>query len=174
MPRLVILRHAKTAPHADGGDHARALTERGRQDAARAGAWLRAHGIEPDIALVSDARRTRETMEHVLPHLARPPHLRVDRSLYLAEPLTLLRAIRAAPASARTALVVGHNPGVADLALALAGKGEPADVEALAASFPTAAIAVLDFDGAWRDVGELGGRLARFVTARSLREAASP
>ncbi|HEY8580259.1 MAG TPA: histidine phosphatase family protein [Beijerinckiaceae bacterium] len=174
MPRLVILRHAKAAPQGGGGDHARPLVERGRADAARIGAWMRAEGLSPDVALVSDARRTRETMEIVLPHLARPPHLRIDPSLYLAEVPMLLRAVRAAPAGARTALLVGHNPGLAELAEALAGEGDPEARAALAESFPTAAVAVIDFDGAWRDVAELRGRLARFVTARALREVAPP
>jgi phosphohistidine phosphatase len=170
MRRLILLRHAKAHRDDPAGDRARALTERGRADAARAGEWLRAQALSPDLALVSDARRARETMECVAPALARPPHLRVDPKLYLADAPALLRAIRAAPEQARTILVVGHNPGIAELALALAGAGDAQDVARLAHSFPTASLALLAFEREWSALRELDGRLERFVTARASRQ----
>ncbi|MFZ9501733.1 MAG: SixA phosphatase family protein [Beijerinckiaceae bacterium] len=170
MRRLILLRHAKAHRDDPAGDRARALTDRGRADAAAAGAWMRDHAIAPDVALVSDARRARETMERLLPALVRPPHMRVEPRLYLADPATLLRAIRATPADARVALVVGHNPGIAELALALAGEGVAEAVGRLAHAFPTASLAVLAFDGEWGDLGERDGRLERFVTARAAHD----
>jgi phosphohistidine phosphatase len=169
MRRLILMRHAKAHRDDPAGDRARALTELGRADARRAGAWLAQEALEPDLALVSDARRTRETMERIMPALARPPHLRIDPKLYLAEPPALLRAIRAAPAEARTVLLVAHNPGVGELALALTGAGDAQNAARLAHSFPTGSMAVLTFDGEWARTRELGARLERFVTARDLR-----
>jgi phosphohistidine phosphatase len=170
MTKLILLRHAKAVRDDPGGDHARGLTQRGRQDARNVGLWLREHALNPDIALVSDARRTRETMEELLPHFARPPHARVDAKLYLADPRILLKALRAIPHQARNALLVAHNPGIAALANALAGAGEPHDLAQMAHSFPTASFAILDFQKDWRDIGELDGRLERFIKARDLRE----
>ena len=170
MTKLILLRRAKAVRDDPGGDHARGLTQRGRQDAHNVGLWLREHALNPEIALVSDARRTRETMEELLPHLARPPHARVDAKLYLAEPETLLKALHAIPPAVRTALLVAHNPGIADLANALTGAGERHDLAQMAHSFPTASLAVLDFRKDWRDIGELDGRLERFIKARDLRE----
>ena len=169
MRRLILMRHAKAHRDDPAGDRARALTEIGRADAKRAGAWLAAEAFEPDLALVSDARRTRETMERLMPALARPPHLRVDPKLYLAEPPALLRAIRAAPPEARTVLLVAHKPGVAELALALTGAGDAQSVARLAHSFPTGSLAVLACDDPWARMKEAGARLERFVTARDLR-----
>jgi phosphohistidine phosphatase len=169
MRRLILMRHAKAHRDDPAGDRARALTELGRADAQRAGAWLAEERLEPDLALVSDARRTRETMERLLPALARPPHLRVDPKLYLAEPAALLRAIRTAPAEARTVLLVAHNPGVAELALALTGAGDAQTVARLAHSFPTGSMAVLAFDEEWGRMREAAARLECFVAARDLR-----
>lgn len=170
MPRIILLRHAKAAQHSAGTDHARPLVERGREDVALIGRWMREQGLSPDLALVSDSRRTRETMELLLPHLARAPHLRIDPGLYLAEAPRLARALKAAPPSTASLLLVGHNPGLHELALGLVGAGEPAAVAALAANLPTAAVAVVDFEGAWSDLAELSGRLTRYVTAKSLRD----
>jgi phosphohistidine phosphatase len=172
MRRLILLRHAKAVQSSGEKDRARVLTQRGRDDAVRAGQWLRAHGFSPDLALVSDAARTRETAELVLRELGRAPHVRVDPKLYLAEPWGLFRAIRSAPQGCRTLLLIGHNPGMAELALALTGSADPAARAQVLGGFPTAGLALFTLDDEWADAGERSGRLERFVTARSLREAA--
>lgn len=172
MRKLLLMRHAKAVREAGLSDHARRLNERGREDAVRVARFLQHHGLTPHIAIASDALRTRETLELALGAFDPAPAARLDASLYLAEPRAILKAIRAAPATAGTLLVVGHNPGLAELAVALTGRGDPADVKRLAASFPTSAVAVFDFDGQWSGVQELGGRLERFIVAKPLREAA--
>lgn len=164
------MRHAKAVREAGLSDHARKLTERGRSDAALIAGYLRHNGLTPDLAFASDAARTRETLEIALGAFEGKPGARLDPRLYLAEPGEILRAVRASPASARTMLLIGHNPGIAELALALTGRGDPAEVRRLAASFPTSAVAVLAFDGEWSEVAEPGGRLERFVVAKTLRE----
>ena len=173
MRRLLLMRHAKAVRQPGLADHARPLNERGADDALRIAQWLRAHGLSPDAAMASDSRRTRETLELVNTVFDPPPPARLDASLYLAEPHEILTAIRAAPPDARRLLLIGHNPGVADLAVALTGRGAPQDVKRLAESFPTSAVAVIAFDAQWKDVEELAGRLERFLVARHLREDAS-
>ena len=174
MRKLLLMRHAKAVREPGLSDRARRLTERGREDAARVGLFLQSHGLTPDLAIASDARRTCETLEIACGVFAPVPATKLDGSLYLAEPRAILRALRAAPAATRALLVVGHNPGLAELALALARRGEPEAVKRLAMSFPTSAVAVFDFDCAWSDVEELGGRLERFVVAKPLREEMTP
>jgi len=172
MRQLLLMRHAKAVREPGVSDHARALNERGRADAARVARFLNEHGWTPDGAVASDSRRTRETLDLAAGLFDPVPPMRLDRSLYLAEPREMLRVIRATPPSVRRLLVVGHNPGVAELAVALTGRGPSAQVRALASSFPTAAVAVLDFEGEWSSIRELDGRLERFVLAKPLREAA--
>jgi phosphohistidine phosphatase len=172
MRKLLLMRHAKAVREPGLSDRARRLTERGHADAALIARFLRDHDLTPDLAIASDSRRTRETLALAMEAFEPAPATRLEPRLYLAEPEDILKSIRAAPASTRKLLVVGHNPGLAELAVALTGRGEPADVKRLAASFPTAAVAVIGFEGPWTEVGELGGRLERFIQAKPLREAA--
>lgn len=170
MRKLLLMRHAKAVREPGLSDHARRLNDRGRDDARLVAEFLQAHGLTPDLALASDARRTRETLEIACGAFAAAPATRLEAGLYLAEPGDILRAIRAVPDVTKTLLVIGHNPGIAELALALTGRGEADDVQRLAVSFPTSAVAVLEIESAWTDVAELGGRLERFVFAKPLRE----
>jgi phosphohistidine phosphatase len=166
MLRLLLIRHAKSSWDIPGQpDHERKLNARGRRDAPRMGAWLRAEGLRPDLALVSSSARTRETWAALAPLLGDPP-AEFRRDLYEAEPDALLRAIRAAPDAATLALV-GHNPGIGETARRLLDHA-PDDAPGFE-KYPTAAIAVIDFDaGSWREIGWGGGRLAAFVTPKLL------
>ncbi|MDP2358876.1 MAG: histidine phosphatase family protein [Beijerinckiaceae bacterium] len=164
------MRHAKAVREPGLSDHARWLTQRGRDDAVRVARFLQDNRHRPDLAIASDARRTRETLELASGVFNPAPAARLDASLYLAEPYAILKAIRATPASVSKLLVVGHNPGIADLALALMGRAQGADAERLALSFPTSAVAIIEFDCDWFAVEELAGRLERLVIAKSLRE----
>jgi phosphohistidine phosphatase len=124
-------------------------------------------GFAPDQAIASDARRTTQTLTAVLREFTSPPRPTLDHDLYLAAPSVLLSAIRAAPKDAKALLLVGHNPGIAELALTLAGAGDAAARRRLEEGFPTAALAVLDFDApAWTDVRARAGSLRAFETGR--------
>ena len=170
MRQLLILRHAKTERSNAGGDHARRLIERGRADAARMGDYLLEQGLKPAMALVSDATRARETFEALARAFNAPVRTSFDRALYLAAPDTLIDALREAPDDCQTLLLVGHNPGLHELAYNFSDSGESADVDALATKFPTCALAVITFETThWRDIASAPARLERFVTARSLR-----
>jgi len=176
MLRLMLLRHAKTESDAPSGeDIDRRLDERGRDDAAIMGRWMAAHGIHADQVLVSTAVRTRQTWDIVAPLLGAPAipvkHL---QSLYLADPNDILAVIRqtASRPQPRRLLVIGHNPGMHELALALSGKGDAAARKQLGSNLPTSGLAVIDFAiEDWRDIGIQGGRLQQFVTPRLLKTA---
>lgn len=170
MRQLLLMRHAKAVRELGLSDHARSLTQRGREDTVRVARFLQDHKLNPDLAIASDAKRTRETLELATGQFIPAPTTRLEANLYLAEPFAILKAIRATPPTVSTLLVVGHNPGIHELALALAGRGQQADVERLTLSFPTAAVAIVNLDCEWSAVAELAGRLERLVHAKVLRE----
>ncbi|WP_158916766.1 histidine phosphatase family protein [Caulobacter sp. S45] len=145
MRRLILLRHAKTERQAaSGADFDRALTERGRTDAARTAESLAAAGLIADLALVSTAVRARQTFEAAKAFL---PDVRLELvpTLYNAAPETLLRA--AQKANGDTVLVIAHNPGVHALAMELVEGAlcEPTMRAEIQAGFPTATAAVFEF-----------------------------
>ena len=137
------------------------------------GSYMHAKGYEPELVLCSTAERTKETLELVLPSLARQPQMRYDRSLYLAEWPALLAEIHAVSSRPSPLMVVGHNPGLEQLAIALALQAQsPAErsrLQKLAEKFPTAALAVLDFEIAdWSGLKPGLGRLIDFIRPKDL------
>ena len=168
--RLLLLRHAKSAWPEQVADHERPLAERGEKAAPAMGNYMAREHLVPDLALVSDARRTQQTWELVQRRLPAEVAVRTTSDIYEAPASRLLETIRALGDSAATLLLIGHNPGLQDLALMLAGDGDARARDALAAKYPTAALAVIDFPVAnWRHIGPGSGVLTRFVTPRSLR-----
>jgi phosphohistidine phosphatase len=179
MRRLMLLRHAKTETDAPSGrDQDRRLDERGLRDAAEMGGWISRNPPFPDCVLVSPAVRTQQTwdiawaaMKGVVP----PPQVELVPELYGADPAQLLSAIRMASVSdpARL-LLIGHNPGMHELALALAGSGDAAARKALSDNLPTSGIAVLDFATRdWDDVAFRRGKLVLFVSPKLLKQASN-
>ena len=165
MFRLLLLRHSKALAQAEGGDAERALNQRGRDDALRIGRYLRDEKLFPDLALTSRARRAQETLELALSGLGRMVAVTKKNRLYLAEPRTLLSIVRTTPADTRTLLLVGHNPGLAAFANQLSGSGDAEARVAVASSFPTTALAEIDFDlPGWDEVAFGTGTLERLVT----------
>ena len=170
--QLDILRHAKSS-WADPGqdDHDRPLNRRGERAAGAIGRHLAIRGDLPDRVLCSSARRARETWERVARRLPASHELDlvVVKGLYLAGPADLIEELRALPEAVERALLVGHNPGVAQLAQALSGEGSnPDPLRALRAKYPTAALATLEFTGPWCELGARCGRLVRFLTPKDL------
>ena len=149
MKRLCLLRHAKSdRSDPAAADFDRGLSPRGREAAPAIGRYLRRQKLVPDFVLCSSARRARETWE-------------------LAE--HALQADIQVPETVGTALLVGHNPGFHVLALQLVGSGDAAARARLHAKYPTAALAVIDFEAPrWRDLAEGEGMLERFVAPRDL------
>ncbi|WP_213284753.1 histidine phosphatase family protein [Bradyrhizobium sp. sGM-13] len=181
MRRLMLLRHAKTEHDAPSGhDHDRRLDERGRRDAVAIGTWIGRHPPFPDAVLVSTAVRARQTWEIARDAIKdavreRPPKPQVELldELYGAEPTQLLRIIRMAEVTDPARLMlVGHNPGMHELALMLAGSGDAAAKKALEDNLPTAGLAILDFATEdWSEVAFRRGKLVRFTSPKLLKQA---
>ena len=141
MKRLILLRHGKADSVSSlGGDLERGLTDRGRRDTALMGRVLAEAGFTPDLVLVSAARRTRETWEEVSPAF---PDAAVEfsRGLYLASREHLMHTLDATGDTADCLMIIGHNPGLHELALACASPEQIDEAGALD-SFPTAAVGV--------------------------------
>lgn len=170
MRRLILFRHSKAdRPQPGEQDIARPLVERGRKDAALIGAYMAKHALTPDRVLVSPAVRTQETWKHAASAFKPAPGVtNVDR-LYAASEHTILAVIKDVPASAHTLLVVGHNPGLHELALMLIASGSVDAREALSEKLPTSGLVIIDFAiDDWARLHPHSGRLERFVTPRSL------
>ena len=141
MQRLILLRHGKAdSVSGTGGDLERGLTDRGRRDAALMGRVLADAGFAPDLVMVSSARRTRETWDELEPAF---PAAKVEfsRGLYLATAQHLAHSVDASGDEAGCLMIVGHNPGLHELAIARAGAAALDDSGVLD-SFPTSAAAV--------------------------------
>jgi phosphohistidine phosphatase len=168
--QLLLLRHAKSA-WPDVADHERPLAPRGRRDAPVAGRWLRVAGQVPDRVVCSTARRARQTWQLAAAELDASPRVSFDQRVYGAAAGELLELARETAPKARTLLIVGHDPAMQQLTLALgsARAGDADALERVRVKFPTAAIAVLEFTGTWQDLGPGQARLTNFVVPRDLR-----
>ncbi|MDO0928353.1 histidine phosphatase family protein [Streptomyces sp. TG1A-8] len=148
--RIVLFRHAK-ADWPQVSDHERPLAERGRKDAAVAGRRLADTGLALDLALCSTAVRTRETWKLAVHELAHRPRTVYEERVYEASPGELIALLNEIPDDVRSVILIGHNPGVHGLADILAGAAEgDARTRMNRRGFPTAAFALLSFDGAWK------------------------
>jgi phosphohistidine phosphatase len=164
--RLVVLRHAKADWPAGVADHDRPLGRRGVRDSAAVGRWLVEHGDSPDLVWCSTALRTRQTWEHLEAELADSCTVNFEDGVYDAAVDDLFAVLRRTPKKAARVLIVGHNPGVQDLVLALADRAS-GDARALAETkFPTSGLAVLDLDGDWADLDRGQANLTTFVVPR--------
>jgi len=170
MRRLMLLRHAKSDRSAPGApDRERALEARGKETAPKIGAYMAKHGLVPDQALCSTARRTHDTWTLVASAFSNAPPVTFEERVYDATADTILDIVREIDDTARSLLVVGHNPGLHDLAGMLIASGDVEARERLREKFPTAGLAVIDFAyDNWRKLHKRAGRLDRFVTPRSL------
>ncbi len=151
-------------------DKDRPLAKRGLRDAPAAGRWLGEHIGRLDLVVHSDARRTQETWETVEPALraagGNATEVRSSGRVYDADVGTLIEVLRAVPDDVGTVLLVGHNPGVQDLVVELAGPRSESGAALAAAKFPTSGLAVLSVAGPWSGLGPHGASLDDFVVPR--------
>lgn len=170
MKHLLLLRHAKSSrDDALLADFERPLAARGRAAAPRIGRELARRRWLPDAALVSPALRTRQTWDLVAAELPARPAAAFPPTLYEAAGETLLAAIRQTPAEVEDLILVGHNPGMEDLADALAGSGSAAAALArMREKFPTGALARFAFDGTWAGLDAGSARLSHFIAPKDL------
>lgn len=159
MKTLILLRHAKSSwDDPAQADHDRPLNARGRAAAPLVAGWLAAQGHRPDLVLCSSAARTRETVAR-MPGLPLPV---IEARLYHADPAMILRVL-AEVQGADCVMIVGHQPGLGELARALSPP------PAMLAEFPTAAAAVFSFDIAeWSEARPGTALLAGFIAPRML------
>ncbi|UBU13817.1 SixA phosphatase family protein [Nonomuraea gerenzanensis] len=146
MRTLIVLRHAKAAQVPGLADRERPLTDRGERDAKRVGEEISAMGLEPDVVLCSPAVRTRRTAELAFPEV----EISYERDIYEAYPEELLELVRRTDPGLGTVVLCGHNPGVHELALSLAG-GDYV--------FRPGAFAVVGVESSWEELWPGQGRL---------------
>jgi phosphohistidine phosphatase len=163
--RLVVLRHAK-AERGNTTDHDRPLTGRGRADAIAAGRWLAENKCEPDLVISSTATRARETWVLAATELEDGIPTNYERGAYHADVADLMILLRETPEEVKTLLLVGHNPGLHYLVLALIGSGPEGLIREAHEHLATAGIAVLEFEDAWSELAEGAGRLVEYAVAR--------
>ena len=170
MKTLLLLRHGKAVTGEAGDDHDRALNDRGRAQARAVGELLERIGLVPDLVIASDARRTRETAALAFAEGDPPVSERPD--LYAASADEILGIVQGTAPDVRCLLVVGHNPGIGELARLLAGTGEPQALIELQQGFATASLAALAFHTeSWTAVSRSAGALTRFLHPDPMRQA---
>jgi phosphohistidine phosphatase len=167
VKRLFLLRHAKSSwDDPTFRDRERPLAPRGRKAAKRMGKWVKRHDVRPQLVVCSSAVRARQTLERVLPGLG-DPAVWIELTLYAAAGDTLLARVRSLPEEIDDAMLVGHNPGLMDLALLLAAPGP--NRKRARSNVPTGALVELELEaGRWADVEPGEGRMTSFVVPRDL------
>ncbi|MFN8126367.1 MAG: histidine phosphatase family protein [Candidatus Nanopelagicales bacterium] len=164
---LYVLRHAKSDYPPGVPDIDRPLGPRGRRDAPVAGRWLATASAPVTQAIVSPARRTRQTWELASSQFPTTVPIATDGRIYAAHPEQLLAVITTMGDDPDGLVLVGHNPGCEELADLLAGPGSDADAGArMEVKYPTAAIAVLESDAPWPEWTTGSARLIDFVVPR--------
>lgn len=176
MPTLYLLRHAKSSWEEPArADHERPLAPRGIRACALIADHLRKREIAPDLVLCSTAVRTRETLAGVRDGFVRPPRVSYEAAVYEATAADLIALLGELPAAAggredpRAVMLIGHQPGIGELATTLAASGER--LADLAAKFPTAALATLELERPWAELGPGCARLVDFVKPKELARA---
>lgn len=163
--RLILTRHAKSAWDDPAlTDHDRPLNERGHRAAADLGGWLASRGYLPDEVLCSDALRTRQTWDGIAPALPAPPQVTLKPALYHAGPDVMLAVLRRA--TGHTVLLLGHNPGIAELAARIVASPP---LHPGFAHYPTGATLVASFEiDDWAEVGFGQGATRDFIVPREI------
>lgn len=172
MLRLLLLRHAKSSwDHPGMADIDRPLNDRGRRSTPVIGRYMAENGLIPDRILCSSAQRTRETLAGLLPFFKAPVDVNITGRLYHTTEDTYLPVIRSMAGTAKTLLLIGHNPATQDTALETVATSNSADLAAMDIKFPTCALAEISFAAkTWQAVGENSGNLERFIRPRDLQD----
>lgn len=168
--RLWLLRHAKSSwSDASLSDEDRPLAPRGERAADRMRDYFDAEGIHPQLALCSSALRARQTLARVLPALGDELVVHIDPALYTFDADVILDRLSRISSDVKSALHVGHNPAVHDLAERIADRGD--GLRDVSQKYPTAGLAEIAFgEGAWDTLADRPGEVVRFITPRHLGE----
>ena len=173
MRRLLVLRHAKSSwANAGVGDRDRALNKRGKAAAPAMGRYMAEQSYIPGHVLCSPARRARDTLALVLENISRPVPFTIENPLYdFSSGDSYARVIARKGADVQTLMIVGHNPSIEGLCNRLCTTGDRKMLAAMDWKYPTAALAVIDFD--IKDWGEMAwntGHLVTFTRPRDLMD----
>src|SRR6266851_6276958 len=170
MKILHLFRHAKSSwKHADLDDHERPLSKRGRKTAKSIAAELRRAKIAPDLVICSTAVRARQTLDPI-GKVLKPPKVVLERGLYEVAQQKIWKHLWSLPESAECVLVIGHNPGLHDLALELADAASAKLVPPRGGKFPTGAMASFRFDGAWKAMQPHTAVLFSFTRPKAMKK----
>jgi phosphohistidine phosphatase len=172
MPRLLLLRHAKSS-WGDAGvaDIDRPLSPRGRRAAAALAKAIAAAGLLPDRVLCSPAQRTRETLAALMPHLPAKAAVAITPELYEPTAGDYRSTIAEHGEDAEALMVIGHNPAIQATALILIGAGDAHMSNDVARKFPTGALAVIAFPSAdWSRIAPHSGRIEAFIKPREIED----
>jgi phosphohistidine phosphatase len=170
MLRLALLRHSEAHAHAAGGDKERSLTDAGRDMAQRMGRYCRALPLLPDLVIVSPSQRTRQTYDFFASESGHKLNAVFDPELYNATSTTIKATVARVSSDHKIVLVIGHNPGIAEAAIAFSGTGDRAMLSEMRNHFPAPALVVVDFQIAtWAELAAGQGKLDRFVTKTQLK-----
>ncbi|MDR2374579.1 MAG: histidine phosphatase family protein [Bifidobacteriaceae bacterium] len=151
---LMLVRHAKAGGGDGGGDAERALSELGYEQCRVVAREMSSMGLNPEVALVSTARRAKQTFNAMAAAAAWSIEPELVTSLYSGYVEEMLAAVRAAPDTCSRLMVVGHEPTTSATAYKLAGSGSTPDaVTRVRRGLPTAGVAVIQVDGPWDSVG---------------------
>ena len=145
MRTLILLRHAKSDYPAGVEDIERPLSPRGERDAVAAARWLGACFPEVDEVVVSPARRARQTWSAVAAEIS-AQRVREDDRIYADWGARLGDVVADLDPQSRTSLIVGHNPGIEDLA---ARGADSHCATRMRRKYPTAGIAIFGLPEAW-------------------------
>jgi phosphohistidine phosphatase len=168
MRRLYLLRHAKSSWELAGQlDYERGLTERGWNDCELISELILEREIAPDFVYCSGARRARDTLQGVAHALPRDAKVEFEDAIYQASTKDLLDVLRGVPKKYESVLLVGHNPSMHDLSVAIGRESD--ELIRVATKFPTAALAEFELDGEWADLGEDTAELTHFTRPKQLR-----
>ena len=170
MRTLMLMRHAKSSwDRPDLADLDRPLAPRGHDTAPLVARHIKQSGWRPDLVLCSPATRVRETWQLMAPVLGGTVPCKTLRAIYPGAPSRLLETLRRAADDVATLMLIGHNPGLGHLAVSLCGSGPKQALERMQRKFPTAALAVIQFDiDRWNELVLGTGRLSAFVRPKDL------
>lgn len=177
MKHLYLLRHAKSSWENEAlQDYDRPLAPRGLRAGSVMCQYMIEQNIRPDLVLCSSAKRTRETFDTIAPALDGVPVI-FEKRIYEATSSQLLDRLRELSDEIGGVMLIGHNPGIQNLALLLADAPEDAEkaaradtrLERVRAKFPTAALACMTFDGKWPDLVPGAGALTGYVRPKQLQ-----
>jgi phosphohistidine phosphatase len=162
---LMLVRHAKAGGGDGGGDIDRPITQTGKEQCRVLGREIDSMGLCPDLALVSTARRARQTYDSLALAAAWNLQPSYNHSLYTGYVDEVLSCIRQADPAAQQIMVVGHEPTMSATAYKLAGRKSQADaVTRLRRGLPTGSVAIIQVDGSWEELTFETGRLRWVLT----------